>query len=84
MNTGIQWTGQLQGGETKQWVTYGWPASWHVVWYMMPTSPEVGAPQLDWDVAVERVDASDCTYWITVTNKTSNTLTFEGRYAVLS
>jgi hypothetical protein len=51
---------------------------------MMPTSPQIGAPQVDWDVAVERANATYCTYWITVKNLTANTLTFEGRYAILS
>jgi hypothetical protein len=51
---------------------------------MMPTSPQVGAPQVDWDVAVERADAYVCTYWITVKNLTNQNLTFEGRYAILN
>ena len=25
---------------------------------MMPTTPQVGAPQVDWDVAVERANAT--------------------------
>jgi hypothetical protein len=50
----------------------------------MSTSVHAGAPQLDWDVAVERADGSQCTYWITVTNLTSAPVTFEGRFAVLS
>ena len=84
MRTGTQFTATLAANATKRWFIYGWPAGWHVVWYMMPTSPQVGAPQLDWDVAVERANATQCTYWITVKNLTSNTVTFEGRYAVLS
>jgi hypothetical protein len=55
-----------------------------VVWYLMPTTPQPGAAQLDWEVAVERANAADCTYWITVKNLTGQTVTFEGRFAVLS
>jgi glycyl-tRNA synthetase alpha subunit len=51
---------------------------------MMPVSPHAGAPQLEWDVAVERVNAAQCTYWITVKNLTSKQVTFEMRYAILS
>jgi hypothetical protein len=51
---------------------------------MMPTSPRPGAPQIDWDVSVERANATQCTYWITVKNLTNTTLTFESRFAVLS
>jgi len=84
MYTGVQWTGTLNGGQTQRWFTYNWAAGLHVVWYMMPTSPQLGAPELDWSVAVERADATHCTYWITVRNLTTNPVTFEGRYAVLS
>jgi glycyl-tRNA synthetase alpha subunit len=51
---------------------------------MMPTSPQSGAPQVDWDVQVERANTTQCTYWITVKNLTTSTVNFEGRYAVLS
>lgn len=84
MWTGVQWTGSLGPGASQRWFTWGWPSAWHVVWYMMPTSPRVGAPQVDWDVAVERASATQTTYWITVKNLTPDTLTFEGRYAVMS
>ena len=84
MWTGVQWTGTLPPGATKRWFTWGWAAGLHVVWYMMPTSPQPGAPQLDWEVAVERANNAQCTYWITVRNLTNALVTFEGRYAVLS
>jgi hypothetical protein len=35
-------------------------------------------------VAVQRADATHVTYWITVTNLTAATVTFEGRYAILA
>jgi hypothetical protein len=84
MWTGVQWTGTLGPSAQRRWFTWGWPVNWHVVWYMMPTSPRIGAPQLEWSVSVERASATQCTYWITVKNLTSSTVTFEGRYAVLS
>ncbi len=84
MYTGVQWTAMIAAGATGRWFTYGWQADRHVVWYMMAVSPQPGAPQLDWDVAVERSNATRCTYWITVKNLTGNAVTFEGRYAVLS
>jgi hypothetical protein len=51
---------------------------------MMPTSPAPGAPQVEWDVEVERASTDHVTYWITVTNLTPNNVNFEGRYAVLN
>lgn len=84
MTTSVQFTGTLSPNATGRWFTFGWPTSWHVVWYMMPTSPRSGAPQVDWDVGVERANATQCTYWITVKNLTGATVTFEGRYAILN
>ena len=43
-----------------------------------------GAPELWWDVQVERADARYVTYWITVKNLTNQPVDFEGRYAILS
>jgi len=77
-------TASLATCASNRWFTFNWPATWHVVWYMVPTSPRAGAPQVDWDVAVERASATHCTYWITVKNLTNQTVTFEGRYAVLN
>ena len=84
MRTGVQWTGNLGSNQTQSWFTFNWPASWHVVWYMMPLTPRSGAPELEWTVAVERADANNCTYWITVKNLTNQNITFEGRYAVMN
>jgi hypothetical protein len=84
MWTGVQFTGSLGPNASNRWFTFNWPAAWHVVWYMVPTSPHSGAPQIDWDIALERADANNCTYWITVKNLTAQSVTFEGRYAVLN
>lgn len=84
MWTGTQFTASIAPWATHRWFTWGWPSAWHVVWYLMSTSQAPGAPQLDWDVAVERANASHCTYWITVKNLTGSAVAFEGRFAVLS
>ena len=84
MRTGVQFTGSLAPNQTRQWFTFNWSASSHIVWYMMPISPRRGAPQLEWEVAVERANSTRCTYWITVKNLTGQPITFEGRYAVLN
>lgn len=81
---GTQWTGTLNANEVKKWFTYGWPATWHIVWSVMPTTPRPGAPQVGWTVEVERATAEFATYWITVRNLTPAQVTFEGRYAILS
>lgn len=81
---GVQWNGNLAGNETRRWFTFNWPATWHVVWTVMPTTPRVGAPQVSWSVAVERASAEYVTYWITVNNLTPDPLAFEGRYCILS
>jgi len=84
MRTGVQWTGTLGPKQTRRWFTFNWYTGRHVTWCMMPTSPRRGAPQLDWDVAVERAASNRCTYWITVKNLTNQQVTFEGRYAIMN
>ncbi|WP_432877196.1 hypothetical protein ACQPYH_28240 [Kribbella sp. CA-245084] len=81
---GTQWTGTLQANETRRWFTFRWPATWHVLWTVMPTTVALGAPQITWQTQVERADAEFATYWITVRNLTSSPVSFEGRYAILS
>ncbi|UCC31691.1 MAG: hypothetical protein JSU86_05305 [Phycisphaerales bacterium] len=81
---GVQWFGTLGPNQTKRWFTWGWPARWHVFWTVMPLTHCPGAPQLWWDVAVERANATHCTYWITVKNLTASAVRFEGRYDILS
>jgi hypothetical protein len=80
---GVQWLGTIAGGVTHRWFTWGWPATWHVLWTLMPLTTCGGGPKLSWRVQVERPSAADCTYWITVTNLTNDVLRFEGRFDIL-
>lgn len=80
----VQWIGTIAANTTARWFTFGWPSSWHVLWTIMPTSICSGAPQLSWSVAVERANATQSTYWITVKNLSTHPVRFEGRYDVLS
>jgi hypothetical protein len=82
MTTGVQFTGSLAPNQTQRWFTFNWNAAWHVIWYMVPTSLQ-NVPEVSWSVAVQRADATNCTYWITVTNLTAAAVTFEARYAIL-
>ena len=81
---GVQWTGTLNANETKRWFTFNWPATWHMIWTVMPITPNAAGAQITWSVAVERANAEFVTYWITVQNLTNVAVTFEGRYAILS
>lgn len=83
MWTGTQFIGSLPAGVSGRWSTYGWPVNWNVVWYIMPTTPNAGNAQLEWSVAVERTDAANATYWITVKNVSDVQVDFEGRFAVM-
>lgn len=84
MRTGVQFTGTLGPGASSRWFSAGWNPAHHVVWTVMPTTPRHGGPALTWTVEVERHDTATCTYWIKVTNLTSSSMTFEGRYAILN
>jgi len=66
-----------------RWFTFNWPATWHVLWTVMPTTFSA-APQLTWSVQVERASAEFVTYWITVQNLTAVSVNFEGRFEILS
>ncbi|MBI1277815.1 MAG: hypothetical protein GC179_06780 [Anaerolineaceae bacterium] len=81
---GVQWTGHLLANQTKRWFTWGWPATWHMIWTVMPTTVRPGSPQILWKTQVERASAEFATYWITVQNLTSAPIDFEGRYCILS
>jgi photosystem II stability/assembly factor-like uncharacterized protein len=81
---GVQWTGNLAGNSSQKWFTFNWPATWHMIWTVMPTTVRQGAPEITWKVEVERANAEYATYWITVTNLTPAPVTFEGRYCILS
>jgi hypothetical protein len=80
---GIQFRGSLGPRRAGRWFTFNWPEWERTEWWMLPTNPRRGAPQVHWDVALERASGNYITYWLTVTNLTSVTLDFEGRYTVL-
>jgi len=82
---GVQFTGTLAPNGSGRWFTFNWPATWHVVWTIMPTTPAAaGGPQLTWSVQVERATPEMITYWINVKNLTGNSVSFQGRYCILS
>ena len=80
---GVQFTGTLAANQTKRWFTYNWPAHWHVVWTVVPTSPRPGGPQVQWKVEVERASDPYVTYWISITNLTPVAVDIEARFGVL-
>lgn len=80
---GTQFTGSLVRNQTHRWYTFKWPAHWHVLWTVMPTTPRVSGAQLEWSVQVERASDQYITYWISVKNLTTSTVNFEARYEVL-
>jgi hypothetical protein len=82
--SGVQFTGRVPANGTTRWFTHGWPAGWHVVWTVMPTTPRAGAsPQITWEVHVQRTSASQVTYWISVSNISNQPVDVEGRFAVV-
>lgn len=80
---GVQFRGTVPANQTQRWFTFGWPAQWHVLWSVIPTSPQLGQAQIRYHVEVERASASQITYWINVTNLTATPVQIEGRYAVM-
>jgi hypothetical protein len=68
----------------RRWFTHSWPAAWHVVWEIVPTTPRAGqSPQITWTVHLQRTSDSQTTYWLTVNNISNQAVDVEGRYAVV-
>lgn len=84
MRVGTQFSGTVPAGASKRWFTYAWPADWHVVWTVVPTTIGPGAPQIEWDVVVQRGATAELTYWIIVRNLTGAEVGVEARYEVLN
>ncbi len=80
---GVQFRGELPANASRRWFTFNWPAQWHVLWSVVPTTPRRGAPQIDFDVHVERASHTRITYWINVRNLTNQPVQIEARYAVM-
>ncbi len=84
MRVGTQFSGTVAAGATKKWFTHSWPPDWHVVWTVVPTTAAAGAPQIDWDVEVQRASPTAITYWITVRNLSAADVSIEARYEVMN
>lgn len=84
MRVGVQFTGSVPASVTKRWFTWNWQPGQHVVWTVVPTTPRSGAPQIQWDVAVERASATAITYWISIRNLTTAQVDVEARFAILN
>lgn len=84
MRVGVQFSRSIPAGATRRYFTHSWPEAWHVMWYVVPTSPQRGAPQIEWNIQVERASSTHFTYWIIVKNLTSDPVNIEGRYVVLN
>ena len=80
---GVQFRGTVPAGQTRRWFTFNWPAHWHVLWTVVPTTPQPGAPQIKWQVHVERATDGFITYCINITNISTAACDIEARYGVL-
>jgi len=84
MVVGVQIVDTMPPNASIDYFTYGWDPAWDVVWTVVPTSPAPGHPQVEWSVAVERATDTTVTYYVSITNLTSNDVGVEGRYAILN
>jgi hypothetical protein len=84
MSVGVQFTGTVAANATQTWFTFNWNPASHVEWNVVPTSPQAGNPQVEWNVQVQRASATALTYWISIHNLTANPVNIEARYAIMS
>jgi hypothetical protein len=80
---GVQFRGTIAAGQTQRWFTHSWPAHWHLLWTVIPTSITPGGAQIRWNVMVERASDAFITYWIDITNISNASVDIEARYGVL-
>ena len=80
---GVQFRGTIAAGRTQRWFTHSWPAHWHVLWTVVPTSITPGGAQIRWNVMVERASDAFITFWIDITNISGVPVDIEARYGVL-
>ena len=83
MRVGTQCTGTVAAGATDRWFTHSWDPTHHVVWTVVPITPGPGAPQIEWDVEVQRASTTTLTYWLAVKNLSAAPVDIEIRFAVL-
>lgn len=79
-----QFEGSLAPRETKRWFSHSWPATWHMIWTVMPNTITLRSPSVKWKVQAEKASAEFVTYWLIITNLTDRPVQFEGRYSILS
>jgi hypothetical protein len=80
---GTQFHGTVGAGRTRRWFTYSWPACWHVIWTVVPTSPVTPAGGVSWRVQVERASRERLTYWISISNATGVDVDIDARYEIV-
>lgn len=81
---GVQFRGSVPANSTRTWFTHSWPTYRYVHWSLMPTAPNNnGGRQLSLEVTVSRQDDRLAKYYLTVTNHSGATVSFDARYAVL-
>lgn len=84
MRLGVQFTRTIPAGSTRRYFTHSWPESWRVLWIVVPKGPvQNSAPQVEWDVQVERQTTDRLKYFIQVRNLSAWSVEVEARYAVL-
>jgi len=81
--TGAQFNKTLAANQTMRFFTHSWPAHWHVLWTVVPTTTGNSGAQIKYDVQVQRKSDKHITYFIKVTNLTNQPVGIQGRYGVL-
>ena len=81
---GVQFTRNLPAGESQLWSTTQWPQNVHLVWYVVPLTPDADASQLKWEVKSTPSGTKSVDYEITVTNLANEPVMAEARYVIVN
>jgi hypothetical protein len=79
---GTQFSGTgLGAGASQTWFTFGWPATWHVLWRIVPTTTNGKVALVE--QSIERAVDGTYTYWLVVKNTGTVTTNYTAQYDVV-
>jgi hypothetical protein len=84
VSCGVQFDGSVAANSTNLYFTFDWNPAQNIAWSIMPTTTSSSGPELTLsNVGLQLSDSSDATYWLTISNPTSSTQSFQGRFCIL-
>lgn len=83
---GVQFSGTVPANSTHTWFVHSVPETQRYLWHVVPTGPtqDIGEPQIEYKVQIERQAPNLLKYYIVITNLTGKNVDVECRYVLLN